>query len=626
MRMKNKILFGFGCMFAVTAVISALVCQSLDEAAAGYDEYRRHTRMHMRLGDAPAGWNAAGAAMDVFPDGYDESSIKTARNVLDAMDKQLDAVIREMTDAQRPEKANTLRQQARVYKEGLDGALLAYMRVQELFRSRVLPNSAALEAGMALMARNARRSNDAGLLYLLTQMGSQIAEARVAMGQYLYSRADESGKTVTLKAAEARSVLEQMRASTHRTPQVFEAHGKLAAVFTAWAGGLAAVIEAGRAADAVLAEQRAIRTSLNREFVELRAAFDREVTIHGPTVNEAMTDGRKLLLGGLAAVLVIGVLAALLILSGLAGLARETSAFARALADGDFQARPPEGEHGASGELPEALRCLAAVLQSLLRDCEALEARIAGGEADAWGDAAAYRGGFAGMVAGVNAALERAMLRVAGEAGAISEGIAASSEELAARAEQIARGLEAQHGRVESADASVTEMRSAALETAGSAGRAAAQSEMARKKAVAGAALVKRVARAVNTVNTAAMALRTNLRAAGDVAGAVAGAAELVAASGRMLEEIVRMAGANSAAIASLAAAAEAQGAAVAGMHQAFEEINTLARDAADGMRLASPALQELSRTARNLQRVMAEMRHISGASLRPASAAPLSL
>jgi len=110
--------------------------------------------------------------------------------------------------------------------------------------------------------------------------------------------------------------------------------------------------------------------------------------------------------------IIIGLLAALFIVMGLIKVLKDMSSFAISIADGDFQAQVASREKGEIGTMITAMRRIPEVLQSILGDYQTLEKRIEGGELDAKADPAAYKGGFATLINGTNAILNRFLLLV----------------------------------------------------------------------------------------------------------------------------------------------------------------------------------------------------------------------
>ncbi|MCC8194742.1 MAG: methyl-accepting chemotaxis protein [Deltaproteobacteria bacterium] len=287
-------------------------------------------------------------------------------------------------------------------------------------------------------------------------------------------------------------------------------------------------------------------------------------------------------------------------------------------------------------------------------------------------------------------AKQETMLRVANEASAISDRVAAASEQLAAQVEQISQGAEVQRDRVESTASAMNQMNSTVLEVARNASQASEQSESTRSKAEEGADLVYKVVDAINKVQVVGGKLHDNMQELGHQAEGIGGvmnvisdiadqtnllalnaaieaarageagrgfavvadevrklaektmaatqevgsninaiqhsakvnidevdnavrsvgeATELAHSSGGALQEIVNLAATNSGIVASIATAAEEQSATSEEINTAVDEINRITQETSDGMVQSAEAVQDLSRMAQELRRVMEGLR-----------------
>ena len=96
-----------------------------------------------------------------------------------------------------------------------------------------------------------------------------------------------------------------------------------------------------------------------------------------------------------------------------------------------------------------------------------------------------------------------------------------------------------------------------------------------------------------------------NIGEVGNAAKNVKEATVLANASGTALQEIVALAAASSSVVVAIAAAAEEQSATSEEINRAVDEINRIASDINDGMLQSAAAVQDLSRMAQELRRVM---------------------
>ncbi len=98
---------------------------------------------------------------------------------------------------------------------------------------------------------------------------------------------------------------------------------------------------------------------------------------------------------------------------------------------------------------------------------------------------------------------------------------------------------------------------------------------------------------------------RANINEVSTAVENITDATGLANSSGEALKEIVHLAAANSAVVASIATAAEEQSATSEEINRSIDEINRIVAETTDGMVQSSSAVQDLSRMAQELRRVM---------------------
>ena len=148
----------------------------------------------------------------------------------------------------------------------------------------------------------------------------------------------------------------------------------------------------------------------------------------------------------------------------------------------------------------------------------------------------------------------------------------------------------------------------AAIEAAraGEAGRGfAVVADEVRKLAEKTMSATSEVGKSIAAVQQSA---RVNIDAMEDASKAVSRATELAGSSGEALAEIVGLASSSSAIVASIATAAEEQSATSDEINTSINEINSVVADTSEGMVQAAAAVQDLSQTAQELNRVMGQL------------------
>ncbi|MDL2267306.1 methyl-accepting chemotaxis protein [Desulfovibrio sp. OttesenSCG-928-G15] len=112
-----------------------------------------------------------------------------------------------------------------------------------------------------------------------------------------------------------------------------------------------------------------------------------------------------------------------------------------------------------------------------------------------------------------------------------------------------------------------------------------------------------------SSINSVQVAARTSGEEVGKVVGSVEEATSLANSSGQALAEIVQLASASSAVVASIATAAEQQSATSEEINHSIDEVNRVVGETAEGMIQSSAAVQDLSQMAQELRRVMEGLR-----------------
>jgi methyl-accepting chemotaxis protein len=102
---------------------------------------------------------------------------------------------------------------------------------------------------------------------------------------------------------------------------------------------------------------------------------------------------------------------------------------------------------------------------------------------------------------------------------------------------------------------------------------------------------------------------QTNIGEVGSAVKSISEATKLANSSGEALKEIVDLAAANSAIVASIATAAEEQSSTSEEINRAIDEINHVVSDTAQGMVQSSAAVQELSNMAQELRMIMEKIK-----------------
>ncbi|PTN37915.1 methyl-accepting chemotaxis protein [Desulfonatronum sp. SC1] len=203
----------------------------------------------------------------------------------------------------------------------------------------------------------------------------------------------------------------------------------------------------------------------------------------------------------------LGIVIALVVSRAITGPVNRLMTYADAVAKGDLRAQSGIDQKDEIGRLNLSIQTMVQSLiekmeeaenQSELARQETEKAQVATREAE---EARAQ----------AETAKRDGMLEAAANIEGVVERMTSASEELSAQVEQASRGAEEQKNRTGETATAMEEMNATVLEVAKNASQAAEASDLSRTKAVDGAKVVSASVEAINTVQTKAQEMKSNL-------------------------------------------------------------------------------------------------------------------
>ncbi|MDR0466638.1 MAG: methyl-accepting chemotaxis protein [Deltaproteobacteria bacterium] len=405
MTTKYKIIIGFAGILLILVVVAVQGYGTLDASMSGLQEFRRLARINAGSGMALANFNEASTRANIFLGSHDPAHMKAALESLDAFDKVIDEVGKDMKRQQDLTEVDAIRKHGRTYRDGLTRVATEISGMADLYRTKVAQSKDIVVDSFGAMAQVAGENNNAAVLGLLAQIGVHGADLRHFMALLVHTRTEESAKGAMAGLEGIMTLAERMREFI--LPPGMATHARMLEACKVWAGAIQEMIAQSGKANAALADIRVVRAALAKELPELHAKSDELMRSTGGSIAAASLQSQQLLLAGSVAGVAVCLLLALFIIRGLVHILRETGVFARAIADGDFHAKVGAHEKGEFGEMLEDLKKIPAVLQNIVRDFHTLEQRFWDGDVLAKAEVGEYHGGFAEVIQGTNAVLDR---------------------------------------------------------------------------------------------------------------------------------------------------------------------------------------------------------------------------
>ncbi len=398
-------------MIALIALVAGIGYFGLSGATDSFTEYRRLARLNVITSDLVA--HQLGATSDIrqFRITVDPKEMQSARGQIQENQKLLDDA-EDLTSL--PQTRNSLLEIEKRFTEQIadaDALEKSVLAVVEEYETKLRPTLRGMSQELMQIGLLFHEVGNKEALQENLQLLDQLAALRAAFARLTYSRSRANMEETEKLLAALGKDMEELAALLH-SDAGRAAFGKLKTSYE----GLLSIAAAMRAD--ILENMRALdliatlNIDVRKDITALSNGINEQMNAQGARTLETNASAQKFMAGVTAGGLLLGILLAALIVIGLIRVLRSMSAFADAIAEGDFQAQVNSREKGEIGHMIEAMRQIPAVLQSILGDYQKLEKSIEYGELNAKGDAAAYKGGFAKLMEGANAIIGRFLLVV----------------------------------------------------------------------------------------------------------------------------------------------------------------------------------------------------------------------
>ncbi|MDL2210382.1 methyl-accepting chemotaxis protein [Desulfovibrio sp. OttesenSCG-928-O18] len=405
MTTKYKIIVGFVVMMVLMGGIAVLGYKDLGDASDRFVEYRRYARINVSLSDVMSNMNGAGTQAFVYLISRDDKALQASMEFMDALDKSIAAALEDTENKNTQATLDDLRKGGAEYKAGLAQLGAAVKEMQGQYVNVVTPNGMAMAALLHDLAVLARQFNNMQAIATVEEAWSQYGLMLSALGRFAYTRADVDIKAVQGRITNLRPILEKIGGLLN-APESKVMYAKLAEASRAMFAAVNDMEKNAVTSNQVIAGLGTTRGRITADLGKLNTDIDQEMRRVGTLTLEANEEGQNQLLMGSGAGVVIGALLAIFTILGIVRVLSDLSAYAGAIARGDFTRAVRTREKGEIGGMVEAMKNIPAVLERVIADISSGVTMLQAGHYRARLNPEDYHGSYSDLVNSVNSVAE----------------------------------------------------------------------------------------------------------------------------------------------------------------------------------------------------------------------------
>ena len=378
MTTKYKIIAGFITMILLSVAISVLGYRNIEQTSGRFEDYRGMARLNVGLSDLGVFLNESISRTNSFVFLKNAATFESARKSLNDFLKLLDTVDKEQAAADMHGQIAAIR----ALSGDLSNAQSAvYSSVTALYRQYtdvVTPNGLALSKTMAEMAQTAHDVNNHDVALASANTLNTFGLFLSALGRFSQTFAESDINSLRERLKGLDKELAALRSSI-RTEAGKESYKEILTSYTALNEATLEMLQLGSQARASLAQMQSVSASMRETTKVASGDIDAKMRAFGTaTLNDNHAAQNSMLMISAASVL-IGIALALFIIIGIVRVLKELSAFADAVAKGDFAFRVKTHERGEIGRMLEAMGKIPAVLGEVISSGKDMATAISSG-------------------------------------------------------------------------------------------------------------------------------------------------------------------------------------------------------------------------------------------------------
>ncbi|MDR1685474.1 MAG: methyl-accepting chemotaxis protein [Desulfovibrio sp.] len=401
MSTKIRIISGFVAMIIILAIVSVISYTALNKASTLFLDYARVARVNVDTSDILVGINGSAYYLEKF---MRLSDVADMERSVDSQRKAFETARTSSEYIAEPEQKKMMDKAAarlQMYVEELKKMGNIFGPWYQDYRQVIRPSLKDAEKYLGEVGDLALKVNNIELLRRTNDIWRMLVNLEAAV-------ADFREQAVEANAAAVDKLLEQGKVFNDQFSAALSTEeGRR--IFTEYKARYEAVAEAFRKnrqnvlrAEAILQEAYGWDTELEEvsgALNKLSAAGQNETQ---DAIIASNNGALVFMLASSACGLLVGVLFAVFIIAKLLAVLHNVSAYAEAIAEGDFEYKVLIKEKGEIGKLLEAMRTIPNVLNDILDTYKKLAYDIQYGRLQSQAEAGRFKGSFATLINGTN--------------------------------------------------------------------------------------------------------------------------------------------------------------------------------------------------------------------------------
>ncbi|MDL2272841.1 methyl-accepting chemotaxis protein, partial [Desulfovibrio sp. OttesenSCG-928-I05] len=401
MTTKYRIITGFLLMVALLAALALVGERGLSRATSNFAGYDRISKLNVLLSDMYREVYAAAYNVESFMQEYDSGLMDTAQQKLDSAvnlgTQAADLIQLEERKASMKASLNELRQ----YRGFSETIRKNVLEAQRLYREVFLVTAESLGNELSTINTNGRARNNVDAMYVAHNMREGMMRMQVAFATYMEVLSADQEKIAADALTEAIGRLRELDAvmtsdlGRRDFARISKAFEELNACFLT----LRALISE---ASTLVDQTQAINRRAAALVEDLNSEIDQEMLRTSRETVESNQNARASMLTISGVGMILGLVMAAFIIITLIRVLHRMSAFAEAVARGDFQYDAGIREKGEIGEMVIAMRKIPDTLSDVVSRCGVIANDVACGRFKATLQTEGLEGGFRDLARAVN--------------------------------------------------------------------------------------------------------------------------------------------------------------------------------------------------------------------------------